>query len=262
MVGVLSSAIGVHLMRSLGAGRREDEQELHVIFCPGMGKGWQHSKMAYKLWLKLNIWFSTWTDFAWRGREFMEYKDSTLDRELLAGQPSLDENKIEELCDMVMDKDGRVVLFGFSAGTALCMAAALRLRSAGVVVGLLGFGHTMTVYNVWQEQGRDIPGALVFGEEEMKYVPCGEKGYFDVSHLEGFLNEDDISSRFYGHVAGTRQQCARLGAVFPNCLLLEAGECWHDLEDYANAILYNNLSALTLQRPAVRLLRPRRGSVF
>ena len=45
------------------------------------------------MWQSLQLWYASWTAFAESGQEYMTYNDNTLDRELLAGHPSLNDNK-------------------------------------------------------------------------------------------------------------------------------------------------------------------------
>jgi pimeloyl-ACP methyl ester carboxylesterase len=228
--------LGEYLVKCLGG----EINNLRIIFCPGMG-GKGHSAKAYNLWLKFDLWFDSWTDFAQGGQEYMKYKVSTGQRELLAGAPQLKDNKVEELCEMVRASRAPTVLFGFSAGAYLCLRAALVLQDHAGPLALLCCGHTLGIQDIWGQIPSTLGGLLIFGEKELKAEPDvwtkeGKPIVYDELDALGRPQLEDINSKYFGAHAGTATQCGRVSVVFPRCLLLVAPKSSHNLKDYDYAL--------------------------
>ena len=167
----------------------------------------------------------------------MHYTAGTGGRELLAGSPCLDENKMDELINLVVRSETPVVLFGFSAGAYLCMRVALRVRDCRVPLALVCCGHALLAADIWEEAATSFPGVCIFGELEMKETPHDDKqGYVELATLVNSPAADECPSMSFGGFAGRPVQCARLRATSPRLTLLEARGCAHDLRHYSWAL--------------------------
>ena len=231
--------LGRFLKRSLG-----QATTVHVIFVPGMGSGKRHADQAYTLWQQLNVWFETWTTFGRGGQDFTSYVPETAPKLHPGGMPILSTAKKEELKDMVREKRSQgtpVVLLGFSAGAYMCLTVAQELEPE-MSTGLAVFAMGHALYPAERLTICKVPGIIVMGEEECKWIPSGKPLHHErhnvvnnLADIQGGILPDEIGGD-WGACAGGDAEPGHLSRCMPHCLVCVAGNAGHSVTGYAWAL--------------------------
>ena len=228
--------LGRYLKASLG-----QATTVHVIFVPGMGSGKRHSDQAYTLWQQLNVWFESWTTFARGGQDFTSYVPEIAPKLHPGGLPVLSTEKKEELKDMVREKRRHgipVVLLGFSAGAYMCLTVAKELEpEMGNGLAVIAMGHAL--YAAERLTICKVPGIIVMGAEECKWVPSGEPLHHgrhqvinNLADIQGGMLPDEVGGD-WGACAGGDAEPDHLSRCMPRCLVCVAGGAGHSVASYA-----------------------------
>jgi hypothetical protein len=204
--------------------------------------GRTHADEFYSLWQGLNVRFASWTSFAVKGQEYIEY-----DKEDVAvhpgGRPLVKGGSIERLLTLMrtFDQAHHVLLVGFSAGAYLALKTIQAMEAEPIqqhaTVSFLAIGHYLFADELMADSVAVTPGVIIFGEDEMTAIAkVHGYGRVHLAELSDHLSADSFMVSTWGGYCGDPRKCALTERLFENAHILMALECGHSISDYEWAL--------------------------
>ena len=218
---------------------------LHVVFCPGMGGG-ADPDAFYSLWQNLNVRFTSWTSFADRGGDFVQYDVADIALHP-GGRPLVVGDSIQRLMALVRTYHhaDHVLLVGFSAGAYLTLRAVQTMEMAPChlqpSVSFLAMGHYLFADELMAEPVAATPGVIVFGEKEI--TATAKVRHVGTWHVADLVNigPEMLAVASWGGYCGDPQKCALTERAFRNAHVLLALGSGHKIRDYDCALWFGRM---------------------